>query len=33
MKKGLKILYYLSWTLGLIAVGILVYGIIKALLE
>jgi predicted outer membrane lipoprotein len=31
-KKTLRILYYIAWIIGLIAVGFLVYGIIKALI-
>ncbi len=31
-KKTLRILYYLAWIVGLIAAGILIYGIIRALI-
>lgn len=30
-KKTLRIIYYIAWAVGLIAVGISIYGIIKAL--
>ncbi len=31
-KNTLKFLYYVAWIVGLIAVGVLIYGIIKALM-
>jgi len=30
--KTLEILYYIAWIIGLIAVGFLIYGIIRALI-
>jgi len=32
-KKNLRLLYYLAWTIGLAAVVVLAYGIIKELLK
>lgn len=31
-KKNLRMLYYIAWVVGLIAAGILIYGIIKSLI-
>ena len=31
-KKALRGLYYLAWIVGIAAVGILIYGIIKSLI-
>ena len=32
-KRGLKWYHYLVWILGIIAIGLLVYGIIRALIS
>jgi hypothetical protein len=31
-RKTLKVLQFISWTIGFIALGLLIYGIVKALL-
>jgi hypothetical protein len=31
-KKVMKILYYIAWIVGIIAAGILIYGIIKSII-